>query len=203
MVASLEPTTFTEREYLALEEVAQTKHEFVRGLILARAGAELAHNQVASNIAFELSRALGDRPCRVLGSNQLGENRGLERGDHGVEPASKRRDNQLRGLLGAGLKRSLTTSYQRRDTRMARTTLSTKGQIVLPQAIRTRLGLTAGSELEVTTEGDSVILRRVSRFAPVALEQAIGSVAYQGPVRSIEEMNSGIAEMLRARANKR
>jgi len=61
--------------------------------------------------------------------------------------------------------------------------MSTKGQVVLPQAVRTRLGLVAGSELEVTIEGDAVILRRVSRFPAVTVEQALGSVAYDGPIR--------------------
>ena len=83
-----------------------------------------------------------------------------------------------------------------------RATLSTKGQIVLPQAIRTELGLVPGSELEVTTEGDVVVLRRVSRFPPVTLEQAMGSVAYHGPTRTVEEMHSGVAEMLRSKAGK-
>jgi AbrB family looped-hinge helix DNA binding protein len=86
---------------------------------------------------------------------------------------------------------------------MARATLSTKGQVVLPQAIRNQLGLTPGSELEVTTDGDTVILRRVSRFRTVDLKDAIGCVAYDGPVRSIEEMNAGIDEMLRSRVGSR
>ncbi len=86
---------------------------------------------------------------------------------------------------------------------MARATLSTKGQVVLPQAIRNQLGLTPGSELEVTTDGDTVILRRVSRFRTVDLKDAIGCVAYNGPVRSIEEMNAGIDEMLRSRVGSR
>lgn len=73
---------------------------------------------------------------------------------------------------------------------MVKATLSTKGQVVFPQAIRNELGLIPGSEFEVTTEGDAVILRRVSRFPLVALKQAIGCVAYEGPVRSIDEMNA-------------
>jgi AbrB family looped-hinge helix DNA binding protein len=85
---------------------------------------------------------------------------------------------------------------------VARATLSTKGQVVLPQAIRVRLGLLPGSELEVTTEGDAVILRRVSRFRRVTLDEVIGCVPYDGPALSIEEMNTGITEMLRAQASK-
>jgi AbrB family looped-hinge helix DNA binding protein len=40
-----------------------------------------------------------------------------------------------------------------------RTKLSTKGQVVLPSQLRTRLGLQAGDDLEVELEGDRIILR--------------------------------------------
>lgn len=61
---------FTAKEYLALEAVADTKHEFFGGYIVAMAGAELEHNQIAQNIRAELTTALADRPCRILGSDQ-------------------------------------------------------------------------------------------------------------------------------------
>jgi AbrB family looped-hinge helix DNA binding protein len=38
------------------------------------------------------------------------------------------------------------------------TKISTKGQVVLPSAIRRRLGLRAGDSLDVKTEGDRVVL---------------------------------------------
>jgi Uma2 family endonuclease len=61
---------FTVKEYLALEAVADTKHEYFGGYIVAMAGAELDHNQVAQNVRAELTSALADRPCRILGSDQ-------------------------------------------------------------------------------------------------------------------------------------
>lgn len=61
---------FTVKEYLALEAVAETKHEFFDGYIVAMAGAELAHNQVAENVRAELRNGLGDRPCHIVGSDQ-------------------------------------------------------------------------------------------------------------------------------------
>jgi Uma2 family endonuclease len=70
MVAAGMATPFTEREYLALEAVAEIRHEFVGGHILAMAGAELEHNQVCTNVKTELVAALGERACRVLGSDQ-------------------------------------------------------------------------------------------------------------------------------------
>ena len=43
------------------------------------------------------------------------------------------------------------------------TVLSQKGQLVLPQALRKRLGLEAGEDFEVSIEDDNtIVLRRVS-----------------------------------------
>lgn len=69
MVASHAPR-FTTEEYLALEGVAKTKHEYFGGDIVAMAGAELEHNQIAENVRAELRSALEGRPCRILGSDQ-------------------------------------------------------------------------------------------------------------------------------------
>ncbi|MGI9174627.1 MAG: Uma2 family endonuclease [Rhodothermales bacterium] len=67
----------TRAEYLAFEEEAKAKHEFYAfpdsgddlGLVVAMAGASLAHNQIVSNLAFGLRRHLHDRDCRVLTSD--------------------------------------------------------------------------------------------------------------------------------------
>lgn len=61
---------FTAKEYLALEAVADTKHEYVGGYIVAMAGAEYEHNQIAENVRAAIRASLGDRPCDVLSSDQ-------------------------------------------------------------------------------------------------------------------------------------
>lgn len=81
-----------------------------------------------------------------------------------------------------------------------KTKVSSKGQVVLPQPIRLALGLVPGSELEVIADGDQVILRRPSRFKRVTIEEALGCAGYDGPARTVDEMNAGVAEMLRAKA---
>ena len=43
--------------------------------------------------------------------------------------------------------------------RPATTKLSTKGQVVIPEAIRERLGLEAGVQFVVVAEGDVVVLK--------------------------------------------
>jgi Uma2 family endonuclease len=70
MVASRLPTAFTEREYLALEAVAEVRHEFVDGQIIGMAGAELDHNQICQNVRLALGAALAGRPCRIVGADQ-------------------------------------------------------------------------------------------------------------------------------------
>lgn len=71
MVAISTPSVrFTEREYLALETVAETRHEYIGGDIIGMAGAELDHNQISQNVKVALGIALMGMPYRVLGSDQ-------------------------------------------------------------------------------------------------------------------------------------
>jgi Uma2 family endonuclease len=69
-MAVLSGTRFTAAEYLALEAVAEIKHEYIGGDIVGMAGAEPEHNQIAQNARLLLGNALADRPCRILGSDQ-------------------------------------------------------------------------------------------------------------------------------------
>jgi antitoxin PrlF len=59
---------------------------------------------------------------------------------------------------------------------MATLVVSSKGQIVLPATTRRRLGLGAGSKLEVIEEGDDVRLRVVRAVPTVAVEALAGMV---------------------------
>lgn len=61
---------FTVREYLALEAVAEVKHEYIGGDIVAMAGAEPEHNLIAGNVRDALARARSAHPCRIFASDQ-------------------------------------------------------------------------------------------------------------------------------------
>lgn len=63
-------TSFTETEYLALEQASDRKHEFVGGTIVAMAGAGPAHNALASNISAALVLLTRGRGCLTLSSDQ-------------------------------------------------------------------------------------------------------------------------------------
>ena len=52
------------------------------------------------------------------------------------------------------------------------TTMSSKGQVVIPKAVRERLGLRAGDVLEVEEQGD-VLLLRVRHESPAALRERL------------------------------
>ena len=61
------------------------------------------------------------------------------------------------------------------------TTVSTKGQIILPKAIRQTLGWRAGTRLVVETRPEGVLLKPESVFAETRSEDVFGCLAYDGP----------------------
>jgi AbrB family looped-hinge helix DNA binding protein len=79
------------------------------------------------------------------------------------------------------------------------TTVSTKGQVILPKAIRQRRRWVAGTRLAVEETADGVLLRAATPFAPTPPEDVFGSLAYAGPPKTVEEMNAGIANEARRR----
>ena len=76
-------------------------------------------------------------------------------------------------------------------------TLTSKGQMTLPSAVRARLGLEAGDRLLVTVQDDdTIILKR--RPAPV-VTTVRGLLARPKRALTVEEMNVGIAAHLTAK----
>lgn len=74
------------------------------------------------------------------------------------------------------------------------TTVSTKGQVILPKAIRDQLRWGAGTRLVVEHTVDGVLLRPMTTaFAPTRPEDVFGCLPYKGKPKSVEQMNAGIA----------
>ena len=71
--------------------------------------------------------------------------------------------------------------------------LSTKGQVILPKAIRERLHWPAGTELVVEDTPEGVLLKAKPAFAPTRPKDVFGSLPYKGPAKSIADMEAGIA----------
>jgi AbrB family looped-hinge helix DNA binding protein len=86
---------------------------------------------------------------------------------------------------------------------MTSTRLSTKGQVVLPRDIRDGLNWTAGMELLVNREGDTVTLRAKPALPAKTLEprDVVGILKWDGPPVSIREMDKAIDEMFRREWN--
>lgn len=79
------------------------------------------------------------------------------------------------------------------------TTVSTKGQIILPKLIREKRHWPPGTELVVEETPDGVLLKAKPAFAPTRPQDVFCSLAYSGPVKSIEEIRAGIAAEVKRR----
>jgi AbrB family looped-hinge helix DNA binding protein len=87
------------------------------------------------------------------------------------------------------------------ETEELTTTVSTKGQVILPKAIRERRQWVAGTHLIVEETPDGVLLKPAPLFKPTRHEDVAGMLAYTGPPKTIEEMDAGIeAEVKRRHA---
>ena len=70
------------------------------------------------------------------------------------------------------------------------TTLTSKGRMTLPSAVRTRLGLEAGDHLMVTIQGDdTIILKRPPSAGVTALR---GLLSRPRLALTVEEMDAGV-----------
>jgi len=80
------------------------------------------------------------------------------------------------------------------------TTVSTKGQVILPKVIRDQRHWPAGTRLTVEDTPEGVILRRAPLFAPTTVAQVAGSLAYDGPALSLADMDAAVAAEAKRRA---
>jgi AbrB family looped-hinge helix DNA binding protein len=88
-------------------------------------------------------------------------------------------------------------------TRMT-TMLSTKGQVILPKAIREQRHWKAGTRLTVEDTAEGVLLKPAPAFPPTRPEDVLGMLRYKGPPKTVEEMNAAIdAEVKRRHARGR
>ena len=80
-----------------------------------------------------------------------------------------------------------------------KTKVSTKGQVVLPKAIRDRRGFGPGAELIVEERPEGVLLRPSPKAGATRYEDVRGSLGPVDRVVSIEEMHEGVLEEARRR----
>ncbi len=88
---------------------------------------------------------------------------------------------------------------------MATTILSSKGQVILPKAIRDRLRWNAGTRLTVEHTADGVLLKPMTTaFPETRPEDVFGCLHVTGEPKSVEQMEAAvIAEAKRRHAGHR
>ena len=74
---------------------------------------------------------------------------------------------------------------------LSTTTVSTKGQVILPKPIRDARRWAAGTRLEVIEMPEGVLLKAVVKKAR-ALDDVVGMLARTGPALSTDDMDAAV-----------
>jgi AbrB family looped-hinge helix DNA binding protein len=74
-----------------------------------------------------------------------------------------------------------------------RARISSRGQLVLPKAVWDAYGLIAGSEVEIETTGDVIVIKPRPRRARkrYVIDEVAGFLKYDGPQVTLEDMELG------------
>ena len=79
------------------------------------------------------------------------------------------------------------------------TTVSTKGQVILPKAIRRALRWEAGTRLFVENREEGVLLKRQPVLAETRPQDVFACLAWDGPPKSLADMQAGVLAEARRR----
>ena len=81
---------------------------------------------------------------------------------------------------------------------MQQTLLSSKGQVIIPKALRDAHDWQVGTRLEVIHTFDGVLLKPVVAHQSTALPEGLAAIrsrlAYKGPAVSLEDMNAAVLQ---------
>lgn len=75
---------------------------------------------------------------------------------------------------------------------MSTTSLSSKGQVIIPKPIRALHNWHPGQKLQIIDTGDGILLKPVSLFPETTLDQVTTCLPYHGKAKTIEEMDEAI-----------
>lgn len=82
---------------------------------------------------------------------------------------------------------------------METTRLSSKGQIIIPKAVRESHHWQAGTEFVIEETAAGICLRPRKLFPPTRLQDGLGCAGYHGPPKTLEEIEAALATDLRER----
>lgn len=74
------------------------------------------------------------------------------------------------------------------------TRLSSKGQVIIPKALRAAHRWEAGQELIAIDVGDGILLKPKQPFQETTLEQVAGCLKYRGKPKSLDELENAICQ---------
>jgi AbrB family looped-hinge helix DNA binding protein len=75
---------------------------------------------------------------------------------------------------------------------METTRLSTKGQIILPKAVRTSRAWVPGTEFTIEETGDGIFLRPAATFPETELDDVAGCLSSKRKSRTLAQMDAAI-----------
>lgn len=81
----------------------------------------------------------------------------------------------------------------------ARARISSKGQLVLPKAVRDQFGLSAGSQVDIETTKQTIVLKPLPKKVrrTYTIDEVAGMLKYDGPPVSVKDMDRAVEEMFR------
>lgn len=81
---------------------------------------------------------------------------------------------------------------------METTRLSSKGQIIIPMALREAHQWEVGQEFIAIETDDGILLKPKKTFPETTLEDVAGCLRYQGPTKSLQDFEDAIIEAIQA-----
>ena len=82
---------------------------------------------------------------------------------------------------------------------METTKLSSKGQVILPKAVRDARSWEAGTQFAVEEVADGVLLRPLRPFTATTFDEVFGCLRYKGRPKTLGQMEKAIAKNVRER----
>lgn len=82
---------------------------------------------------------------------------------------------------------------------METTKLSSKGQIIIPKAVRSAHRWEPGTEFLIEEVENGLLLKPRKPFPLTRLEDGLGCTGYTGPTKTLQEMDMGIINEVRRR----
>ncbi len=74
------------------------------------------------------------------------------------------------------------------------TRLSSKGQVIIPKALRDAHHWQAGQELIAINTGDGILLKPKKPFQETKLEDVAGCLSYEGKAKTLDELDNAIRQ---------